>query len=112
MRGHGEGLCKASLAGLSAPYGALPPRLGMPNSAEKTVQIILKVTCTPPMPSPATPENEATTRRCPVCACELIDRLPRHGLRAYLRSLLGRFPFRWRRCGQEFYLPQRIDQNV
>ncbi len=66
------------------------------------------------MPSPPAPENESATARCPVCACELIDRLPRQGLGDYFRFLLGRFPFRCRRCGQEFYLPHRgtADQNL
>jgi hypothetical protein len=45
--------------------------------------------------------------RCPVCGCELIDRRARHGLRDYFHFLRGRYPFRCRRCGKEFYLPHR-----
>jgi predicted Zn-ribbon and HTH transcriptional regulator len=60
------------------------------------------------MPSSPAPENQtAPPPRCPVCASEFIDRRSRHGLRDYFRFLVGRFPFRCRRCGHEFYLPQR-----
>ena len=59
---------------------------------------------TPLMASPAAPPK---TARCPRCGCDLIDRMAREGLRDHLNSLFGRYPFRCRRCGLEFHLPQR-----
>jgi len=65
------------------------------------------------MPSPSAPENESGPQpRCRVCASEFIDRRSRHGLGDFFHFLFGRFPFRCRRCGHEFYPPQRGDQNL
>jgi DNA-directed RNA polymerase subunit RPC12/RpoP len=49
--------------------------------------------------------------RCPHCDSELIDRMARYGLGDYIRFLFGRYPFRCRRCGHEFYLPQRTTND-
>jgi DNA-directed RNA polymerase subunit RPC12/RpoP len=66
------------------------------------------------MTSRSEPEKETTTARCPQCASELIDRMARHGFSDYVRFLFGHYPFRCRRCGHEFYLPQRGtgDQSI
>ena len=44
---------------------------------------------------------------CPQCASPLIDRVAREGIRDYFWFLFGRYPFRCRLCGREFYLPHR-----
>ena len=44
---------------------------------------------------------------CPQCASPLIDRLAREGIGDYFWFLFGRYPFRCRLCGREFYLPHR-----
>ncbi len=68
------------------------------------------------MTSPPAPANKASPLpRCPVCGCEVIDRIARGGLRDYLASILSLYPFRCRRCGKEFYLSHRGgtgDQNL
>jgi hypothetical protein len=64
-----------------------------------------------PMSDPPAPEKEAPPLRCPACGCELIDRRARRGLRDYCHFFFGRYPFRCRLCGLEFYLPHRGTQD-
>jgi hypothetical protein len=44
---------------------------------------------------------------CRVCASAWVVRLGREGLRDYVHSIAGRYPFRCRRCAHQFYLPHR-----
>jgi hypothetical protein len=60
------------------------------------------------MSGSSAPETETPPPlRCPACASEFITRIARRGPGDYFRFLVGRYPFRCRRCGQVFYLPHR-----
>lgn len=57
--------------------------------------------------SMAPPSDPEKTPNCPYCGSEFIDRRSRHGLIDCLKYLIGRYPFRCRRCHKDFYLRQR-----
>src|SRR5579871_4188960 len=60
-----------------------------------------------PESEPGRTDLNVASGRCQRCGWRGIQRSARRGVCDHFLSLFGRYPFRCRRCGSRFYLPQR-----